>query len=42
MKLRYYLDKGKKIYTLEEKIGNKKTEEAHYKFIKYIDKLETQ
>ncbi len=35
MKLKFYIDKeGKKIYTLKESIDNKKTEEAHYKFIK--------
>jgi len=35
MKLRFYLHtkKGEKIYTLKETIGNKPTQEAHYKFI---------
>jgi hypothetical protein len=34
MKLKYYLDKNKKIYTLKEKINNKEILPAHYKFIK--------
>jgi hypothetical protein len=38
MKLRFYLDsEGKKIYTLKEEIENKKTNDAHYKFIKIRD-----
>lgn len=39
MKLRYYIDsaKGKKVYTLNEEVDNKKTNEAHYKFIKIRD-----
>jgi len=41
MKLHYYLnEKGEKIYTLKEKIDNKPTQEAHYKFLKYTEKLE--
>lgn len=35
MKLKYYInEKGKKIYTLKDKIDSKKTQEAHYKFVK--------
>ena len=35
MKLKFYLDsKGDKIYTLKDKINDKKTSPAHYKFIK--------
>ncbi len=38
MKLKFHLDsKGEKIYTLKEEIENKKTNEAHYKFIKIRD-----
>lgn len=38
MKLKYYINKeGKKVYTLKESIDNKKTEDAHYKFIKFKD-----
>jgi hypothetical protein len=38
MKLKFHLDsEGKKIYTLKEEIENKKTNEAHYKFIKIRD-----
>ncbi len=41
MNLRYYLNKeGKKTYTLKKTINNKDTEEAHYKFIKYIDNIQ--
>ena len=32
-KLKYFLDKGKKIYTLKEEINGQKTKDAHYKFI---------
>ena len=34
MKLKFYLKDNKKIYTLKDEIGNKKTSDAHYKFIK--------
>jgi hypothetical protein len=34
MKLRYFLEKGKKIYTLKEEIDKKETKSAHYKFIR--------
>ena len=35
MKLKFYLNnKGEKIYTLKDKINNKETSSAHYKFIK--------
>jgi hypothetical protein len=38
MKLKYYINsEGKKVYTLNEEINNKKTNEAHYKFIKIRD-----
>lgn len=35
MKLKFYLNsEGKKVYTLKEEMNNKKTKDAHYKFIK--------
>ena len=34
MKLKFFLKNNKKIYTLKEKVDNKLTKEAHYKFIK--------
>lgn len=38
MKLRFFLNKeSKKIYTLKEEANNKKTSDAHYKFIKIRD-----
>ncbi len=38
MNLHYYLNKeGKKIYTLKKTIGNRDTEEAHYKFLKFTE-----
>ena len=38
MKLKFYINsEGKKIYTLNEEVENKKTNEAHYKFIKIRD-----
>ncbi len=37
MKLKYYIEERKKIYTLKDKIDNTKTNEAHYKFIKLKD-----
>jgi len=33
-KLKYFLEKGKKIYTLKEETNNKPTKDAHYKFVK--------
>ena len=41
MKLRFYLDNtGEKRYTLKENIENQQTHEAHYKFKKFVEKLE--
>lgn len=38
MKLKFYLNsKKEKIYTLKEQVENKKTLDAHYKFIKIKD-----
>lgn len=39
MKLKYYTNsaEGKKVYTLREEVNNKKSNEAHYKFIKIRD-----
>lgn len=38
MKLKFYTNsKQEKIYTLKEEIENKKTFDAHYKFIKIRD-----
>jgi hypothetical protein len=38
MKLKYYINsEGKKIYTLKDNVENKKTFDAHYKFIKIKD-----
>jgi len=38
MKLKFYINsKGEKIYTLKEEFEGKKTNEAHYKFIKIRD-----
>lgn len=38
MKLKFHINsEGEKIYTLKEEIDNKKTSEAHYKFIKIRD-----
>ena len=37
MKLKFFLKNNKKIYTLKEEIENKKTKDAHYKFIKIRD-----
>jgi len=34
MKLKFFIDKGKKIYTLKEEVNGKKTSDAHYKFVK--------
>jgi len=33
-KLKFYIKDSKKIYTLKDEIGLKKTLDAHYKFIK--------
>ena len=32
MKLRYYKEKGKKVYTLKEEHKGESTKDAHYKF----------
>jgi rRNA maturation protein Nop10 len=38
MKLKFYInEKKEKVYTLKETVNSKKTEEAHYKFIKLKD-----
>jgi hypothetical protein len=38
MKLKFYTNsENKKIYTLKEEIENKRTQDAHYKFIKIRD-----
>ncbi|MEK6833617.1 MAG: hypothetical protein AABX17_00970 [Nanoarchaeota archaeon] len=38
MKLKFYINsEGNKVYTLHEEIESKKTNEAHYKFIKIRD-----
>jgi len=38
MKLKFYINsEGKKVYTLQEQINDKKTNEAHYKFIRIRD-----
>jgi hypothetical protein len=38
MKLKFYINsEGKKVYTLNEEFNNKKTIEAHYKFIRIRD-----
>ena len=34
MKLRYYKKDDKKIYTMKKEVDDKKTEDAHYKFVK--------
>lgn len=34
MKLKYFSEKGKKVYTLKEVIEGKPTKDAHYKFVK--------
>ncbi len=34
MKLKFFLQNNKKIYTLKEEIDDKKTKDAHYKFVK--------
>lgn len=34
MNLKYFLEKGKKVYTLKEEVNKKETKEAHYKFIR--------
>ena len=33
MKLKYYKEKDKKIYTLKKEVNQKETKDAHYKFI---------
>jgi len=43
MKLKFYIDfEGKKFYTLNEQFENKKTNDAHYKFIKIRDAPRTK
>ena len=42
MKLKYFIDKGKKIYTLKEKVNEKETQDAHYKFIKIRTREDTK
>jgi hypothetical protein len=38
MKLKFYINsEGKKVYTLKEQMNDKKTSEAHYKFIRIRD-----
>jgi hypothetical protein len=38
MKLKFYINsESKKVYTLKEEFENKKTIDAHYKFIKIRD-----
>lgn len=38
MKLKFYINsEGEKVYTLDEEVNNKKTSDAHYKFIKIRD-----
>jgi hypothetical protein len=38
MKLKFYINsEGKKVYTLHEELDGKKTNEAHYKFIRIRD-----
>lgn len=42
MNLKYYIDKkGKKIYTLKDKIPGKTILDAHHKFIKIRNAAET-
>lgn len=41
MKLKFFIDsKKKKVYTLQQEKENKKTHDAHYKFLKFQDKSE--
>lgn len=40
-KLKYYLKKGKKIYTLKKEINGKQTKDAHYKFVRIRDAPKT-
>lgn len=37
MNLKFYTKDNKKVYTLKSEINGKKTEDAHYKFIKFKD-----
>lgn len=39
MKLKFYIKDGEKIYTLKDKIDNKQTKDAYYKFIKIKSQL---
>ena len=39
----FFIDsKKKKVYTLQEEKENKKTQDAHYKFIKFKDRAEQE
>ena len=40
MKLKFYIENKKKIYTLKQTINNKPTLDAHYKFIKIKSSVE--
>jgi hypothetical protein len=42
MKLKFYIKDGKKSYTMKEGVDNKKTEDAHYKFIKIKSSAERE
>lgn len=34
MKIKYYIENNKKVYTLKQEHNGKPTQDAHYKFIK--------
>lgn len=38
-KLKFYLDNGEKVYTLEDEINGNATLDAHYKFVRLRDGL---
>lgn len=40
-KLKFYIEEGKKIYTLKKEVEGKVTKEAHYKFLKIKDAPKT-
>ena len=41
MNLRFYINQEeKKVYTLKKSINGKETQEAHYKYKNFIEKLE--
>ena len=43
MKLKFFIDsKKKKVYTLQQEKENKRTSDAHYKFIKFKDQTEQE